>query len=332
MIASKGTVANFAIRAFEPADLEPVLELINTSHQADGIPLRLTAEAFMAQARDEQGQSERHYLVAEAHGQPVAFCDLIREAGTRLISRVWIHPDWRARDVGRLLIERRVEEASCFEEPVLDIPVRPDQQYKADLLQGLGFRAVRTWWLMRIDLSQHLPPAEIPPGFCFRTAIRGQDDEMLTELMNDTFSEHWGEGQHSLEEVRHDLALPWFDPQLLVFAETQGQPVGYVWSWIQPWQSASSAAACAYIGDLGVRAGYRRRGLGRALLMRALADLKARGMSAAELELDGPNANAKQLYVSVGFREHVELRWYRKQVRPVAKADAQALKTPLQHL
>lgn len=166
-----------------------------------------------------------------------------------------------------------------------------------------------------MDLTQDLPSAEMPSGFSFRTAVAGQDDEMLTALINDVFSEHWGEGEHSLEQIRHDLAQPWFDAQLLVLSETEGQAMGYVWSWVNPEERAPSEAACAHIGDLGVRAAYRQRGLGRALLMRALADLKARGMSAAELEVDGPNTNARHLYESVGFKQHVELLWYRKQVR-----------------
>ena len=319
-MVSKRAIAGTAIRTFKSVDLEPVVGLINACYEADGIQLRATAETFMSQARDAAEQPERHYLVAEADGQPVAFSDLMCEAGARLVSRVWIHPDWRSGDVGRLLVERRLEQASSFDEQVLDIPVRPAQQYKAVLLEGMGFRHVRTWWLMRIDLTQNLPWAETPPEFSLRTAVAGQDDEMLTALMNDTFSEHWGEGEHSLEQIRHDLALPWFDPRLLAFAETEGQAVGYVWSWVDLEQGASPKGACAHIGDLGVRAAYRRRGLGRALLMRALADLKARGMGAAELEVDGPNANAKHLYESVGFKEHVELRWYRKQFRSEASA------------
>jgi len=69
---------------------------------------------------------------------------------------------------------------------------------------------------------------------------------------------------------------------------------------------------CAYIGDLGVCKAYRGQGLGRALLLRALHDVKQRGMVAAELDVDGPNADAKHLYESVGFRQQQELRWYRR--------------------
>lgn len=144
MMVSKGTVGDLAIRAFRSADLEPVLDLMNTCYQADGVQLRATADAFMAQAGGATVQPERDYLIAEADGQLVAFSDLMREAGTRLVSRVWIHPDWRALDVGRLLIQRRVEQAPSFAEPALDIPVRSSEQYKVDLLQDMGFGQVRT--------------------------------------------------------------------------------------------------------------------------------------------------------------------------------------------
>jgi ribosomal protein S18 acetylase RimI-like enzyme len=81
---------------------------------------------------------------------------------------------------------------------------------------------------------------------------------------------------------------------------------------------------CAYIGDLGVRRAYRRQGLGRALLLRALHDVRRRGAVAAELDMDGPNVSAQHLYESVGFRQHQELRWYRKELDP----ERQGTKTP----
>ncbi len=141
---------------------------------------------------------------------------------------------------------------------------------------------------------------------------------MLTELINNCFAEHWGEGKHTLEEIRHDLALPEFDPSLLLFLEIPGRPVGYVWAWANKDKTASTDDACAFIGDLGIRAAYRNRGLGRALLLRSLADLQARGLKAAELDVDGPNSSAVHLYESIGFYRKAERRWYRRQIAPSA--------------
>ena len=54
---------------------------------------------------------------------------------------------------------------------------------------------------------------------------------------------------------------------------------------------------------LGVRRPWRRRGLGRALLLEAFARFRERGCHAAALGVDGENTTgAVRLYESVGMR------------------------------
>jgi mycothiol synthase len=62
-----------------------------------------------------------------------------------------------------------------------------------------------------------------------------------------------------------------------------------------------------WIGDLGVRPALQRRGIGKALLRRALADLSLRGFRLAQLNVDAQNeTGAVQLYRSVGMTVHRE--------------------------
>jgi mycothiol synthase len=253
----------------------------------------------------------------------VGLARLYREKGTRLFVLLWLETSWRGQGIEKRLLERLWAEASAFAEPVFDVGVRPRQTTYASALHELGFRPVRSWWLMRIDLHGELPPPAFPPGIELRSFVVGQDEPMLTELINDVFSEHWGEGHHSLDDIRHEVASSWFAADLLLFAEKNGQVIGYVWSCVDRNRIAMTGDACAYIGDLGVRKAYRGRGLGRALLLRALHDVKRRGAVAAELDVDGPNASAKHLYESVGFYEHQELRWYRKELETKHKVTKQ---------
>jgi ribosomal protein S18 acetylase RimI-like enzyme len=59
-----------------------------------------------------------------------------------------------------------------------------------------------------------------------------------------------------------------------------------------------------WVGDLGTRRGYRRRGLARALLIASLWAFKQAGMDTAKLGVDAQNPNgALQLYESVGFQK-----------------------------
>jgi mycothiol synthase len=239
---------------------------------------------------------------------------LYREPGTRLIYWLSVHPDWRTGELGQRVVERCLAHAQTLREPVLDIPLRPGEEFKRRLLESLGFRQVRSWWRMRIALGHPLPEPQWPAEFTLRAFRRGADELLLTGLVNEVFADHWGEGQHSLGDIEHDVSESHFDPSLLLFLQNKGKPVGYVWSWVYPELAQQTGDSTAFIGDLGIVAGYRQRGLGRALLLHALHDLQTRGQLAAELEVDGPNASAKRLYESVGFYEKEEICWYRKDV------------------
>jgi ribosomal protein S18 acetylase RimI-like enzyme len=137
---------------------------------------------------------------------------------------------------------------------------------------------------------------------------------MLTGLIDDCFWDHWGEGEHALEETEHAVHLPGFDRELLLFAGREGQTLGYCWSWLDSTRARVTGENCAYIGDLGVRLAYRGQGVGRALLLRSLALLRSKGATAAELDMDGPNENARRLYESVGFVPHIQVRWFRREL------------------
>ncbi len=299
------------IRGYRPTDVETVVVLINSCNDADGWGFRENVQSFQLGDCDPAIHLDRHSLLVEADGRAVGYARMFREKGTRLWTLIWLEPARRGQGIEKQLIERLWAEAASFDEPVFDVGVRPSQPAYALAVQELGFAPVRTWWTMRIDLRGDLPAPAFPPGIALRTFLPG-DEVMLTGLINDVFSEHWGEGQHTLEAIRAEVSMPSFSPERLLFAEADGKAVGYVWSWLEA-ERIAGGDACAYIGDLGVCKAYRGRGLGRALLLRALHDVKERGMVAAELDVDGPNADAKHLYESVGFFQQQELRWYRRE-------------------
>lgn len=59
-----------------------------------------------------------------------------------------------------------------------------------------------------------------------------------------------------------------------------------------------------WIVRLGTRRGFRRMGLGRAMLLAGMHRLKAVGMDTAKLGVDAENPlGAGRLYESVGFRK-----------------------------
>jgi len=69
----------------------------------------------------------------------------------------------------------------------------------------------------------------------------------------------------------------------------------------------------AVIDEVSVRPAWRRRGLARALLTRALRDLRSRGVAVVRLNTNAQfRTRARDLYTSLGFRVVKEFPHYRK--------------------
>jgi ribosomal protein S18 acetylase RimI-like enzyme len=86
-------------------------------------------------------------------------------------------------------------------------------------------------------------------------------------------------------------------------ARQNGRPVGWVTGRIL-------ASGRGYIAMLAVAASERGRGLGRALLLHAFADLQAAGAHGLALDVEGANTAALELYRSVGLEIEREWRIY----------------------
>lgn len=301
------------VRPLRTDDVGLLPELIDACNRADGWAFRETIESLDVASADPSVRPEEYWQVAEDEGRVVGLAGLGREKGTRLYSMLWVHPERRGTGLERQLVAALLSRRRAFPESCLDIAVRPTQSSYAAALADLGFSIVRTWYVMRIELGRELPGAKLPPGVEIRSFARGQDERMLTELIDDCFWDHWGEGEHTLQETEYGVGLPGFDPELLLFAERADHVLGYCWSWMESERARVTGESCAYIGDLGVRPAFRHQGVGRALLLRALARIRERGATAAELDMDGPNEKARRLYESVGFYAHIEVHWFRWQ-------------------
>jgi ribosomal-protein-alanine N-acetyltransferase len=79
-----------------------------------------------------------------------------------------------------------------------------------------------------------------------------------------------------------------------ILAETEGRIVGYVLYWLLP--------GAVDIHNLAVHTDYRRRGLGRSLLNRVVAEARRQSIARVVLEVRRSNLPAQKLYKSTGFR------------------------------
>ena len=98
------------------------------------------------------------------------------------------------------------------------------------------------------------------------------------------------------QAIRRELAD---NPRGCFVAESDGKVVGYVTTAID------EAASRGVIANLAVSSACQNRGVGRALLGRALEDFRRRGLAQAKIETLACNAAGQHLYRAMGFREVV---------------------------
>jgi ribosomal protein S18 acetylase RimI-like enzyme len=175
-------------------------------------------------------------------------------------------------------------------------------------LERNGWVRDRVMWTMEIGLAAtDLPAPAWPAGITVRTADLEADAPQIHAAEADAFSDHYGYLPQSYErwlQFRTGLMRP--EPDLWFLAMDGGQIAGIALCSSE----RIGEPDLGWISTLGVRRGWRQRGLGLAILRHALRELAARGKPRAGLGVDSQSlTGATRLYEKAGMRvvrEHHE--------------------------
>jgi mycothiol synthase len=171
------------------------------------------------------------------------------------------------------------------------------------LFEALGYRYVRTFHQMRIELDGRSEAPLVPEGIEIRTFEPDRDALAVHAALSEAFQDHWGSGFDPVDVWRHDqidAAGPAFDPSFWFVAIEGGEVVGVACCR----ERSTSSPDAANVDELGVRRAWRGQGIARALLLTAFAEARRRGIDAVELTVDSESlTGATRLYESVGMRQ-----------------------------
>ena len=161
-----------------------------------------------------------------------------------------------------------------------------------------GFRYVRSSHRMLLDLAESTPDPQWPDGIAVRTFEPG-DERTFYDVHQETFRDMWEPIEDTYEEWAHWLLQPSaLVPELWFLAHADGDPAG-----VAICHPHKTRPECGWVRILGVRRAWRRKGLGRALLLHAFSEFRRRGLTAAGLGVDAESeTGAHRLYESVGMR------------------------------
>jgi ribosomal protein S18 acetylase RimI-like enzyme len=121
---------------------------------------------------------------------------------------------------------------------------------------------------------------------------------------DEAFRDHYGYSEHPFDHWLHYVSQPFFRPDLTVVAEdaATGEVAGFCTIVVNGEENKRIGIQRGWIDILGVRRPWRKRGLGTALLLKCLRDLRGNGLVQAALGCDSENVTgATRIYDRVGF-------------------------------
>ncbi|NJK77116.1 MAG: GNAT family N-acetyltransferase [Microcoleus sp. SU_5_6] len=306
---------NLSVRSYAgDRDLSAIADLVNTCEAVDrleeGTSISQLQQEFDAPSLDK---TRDLCLWENANGKLIAFAKLsVSEPGEVTDGWLWfrVHPEARGGEVEASAIawgEARMQEiAKERGTPVkLRSYVRAEDGDRISLLVNSGFQADRYFFRMARSLSEPIPKPQFPEGFWLRQVSCEQDATAWVEMFNQSFIDHWNHHDLTVEEFNYYSNLPNYRNDLDAIAvAADGTFAAFCYCEINPEENDRTGRNEGWIGVLGTRRGFRKIGLGRAMLLAGLQRLKAAGVDTAILGVDAENpSGALRLYESTGFRK-----------------------------
>ncbi len=307
------------------------LDVAHTRH-AVGKALRTENEIrveWKSPAFDPRTDSQ---IVLSSDEAIVGWCEVYDQSPhVRISSRLRVAPGSDGR-VAEWLIDWAVERARAgAEKAPSDARVVITQgAYEGDpesvtRLESAGFRHVRSFHRMRIEMTEPPPAPVWPDGIDVRTLVAGEDDRAAVQAMVDVFRDHWGYVETPFEEELEEWRQ-WiyededFDTDLWFLAcDASGGIAGFC----QCYPFAGEDRTTGLVDELGVRRAWRRRGLATGLLLHAFRAFYDRGVPNVELGVDSESlTGATRLYEQAGMRLVWATRVYELELRPAAAGAA----------
>jgi len=220
----------------------------------------------------------------------------------------FVHPAKTGLGLGNWLVrqgEKRARELGFA--TVLTWCLAPDTDARA-LFEQSGYREVRRFYRMLVEHEAEPPAPEWPEGFRVSTFEPG-DARAFHAALDEAFAEEWNFVSQPFEQwAARRIDVPDFDPTLWFIVRERDEVAGVL-------RGDPERGGAAWVGALGVRPQWRKRGLGLALLRHAFAEFYRRGRPRVGLGVDAENpTGATRLYERAGMHVTYEAVAFRKEL------------------
>lgn len=273
--------------------------------------------------KDPDYDSEGAWLASEGKAA-VGYCDAIIDSARQAYgrkdahARVEVLPESRGKGIEQELMAkalgfmkaRGLESAQgwCYER----------DEWRRALLESSGFESVHKYFSMVREGGARPPPMEGMEGLTIRhRMLREASEEELTSalsVVNEAFSELFNHSPWTSERLANirDSAE---EIMRLTYAYLDGELAGVSLCEDSVPYNKQHGLQDGWINIIAVLKPYRRRGLGRQLMLDGMHWLCDRGLPVIHLGVDAENRMALGLYTSLGFEVLLENSIYMKRLK-----------------
>jgi len=305
---------NYIIRNYRTGDFNSYVQLHVEAERLDGAGHCTSPRVLRERLGRPNHSPESDLFVAEAGGKVIGYMSVTPELGIgRVVLNSLVHPEYRRKGLATQLYCHAARRASSLGARVVQGSIAEDDVAARNLLSRLGFRFVRRFLELRLELSE----AQLVDGEHFalgcRPLRRGEEDK-LVEIQNRSFAGTWGYHPNTVEEIAYRVSLSDCCPEGIILIYEGDQPVGYCWATIDEEGNKAAGTRKGRIHMLGVVPDHRGKGFGRRALLAGLSYLAGGGIEVAEVTVDSENTEACALYESVGFKTWSTTAWYENEL------------------
>jgi mycothiol synthase len=328
----------FTMRGARLEDIEAAVKLFNAWSQS---VIRQDEITDVQALRHEWispdlGLTEDIRMVFAPNGEMAGYVEVWTSARPPVHPWIWarVHPRYQGNGIGTWLLQWAEERALQALERVPDglrfaprVGTYRQAEQSKILFEDLGYAYIRSSYQMRIDMDIPVPEAVWPAGITLRTFNPETDGEAVYRAVTESFRDHFGYVEEPFEEgferFKHfQINYEGFDPSLWFLALDGGEIAG-----ISLCRSKSYADPdLGWLGTLGVRRPWRKRGIGLSLLRHTFNEFYRRGKRKVGLGVDAQNlTGALRLYESAGMHIHQQFDLYEKELRAGTEISVQSL-------
>lgn len=305
---------HFVIRNYRPSDFDNYVRLHVETEELDRSGRQVSKKRLTEELGHPSFHPQNDIFMAEQSGRIIGYVSVFLEPGIgRALLDGLIHPQHRKKGVATELFGCAIRYARDAGSKVAQICIPETNQAAKKLASRLGLRFIRNFVEMQLDLDEIQLPDEKSGEYIIRHLQRGEEDK-LTDIQNRSFADAWGFNPNTQDEIAYRINVSSCSAEDIIMAYREDKPVGYCWTRLLFKENPAEEKVKGEIHMLGVDPDFRKKGIGRNVLLAGLFHLKNKNVKIVELTTDGEDQTARRLYELVGFREGMKTEWYEKRL------------------